>query len=149
MTFDQLDEIQFHCEEAELARFASENGIVEVWRRQSAFIGFRSATGFRRFDFKSGDHWEAMFLPNGENTWEWRLGLDIHCDDSQLILVLPGHDIPNLAVVPGVMTGKQLSGGNGVGLSIAVKPLGRSHIGRGDPIARLAFIDSFSAVSFE
>lgn len=138
VTFKPLVGYEFVCAEEKLGPFAAENGFVELWQRNGGYIAFTEASGLRQYDFAGMIGWEAMFLPNGSSTWEWRLGLNVELPDGSNLITLPCEDQPHLHIEPGILTGEDLKRMNATsGLSIAVRPLQHLTIKRGDPIATL------------
>jgi hypothetical protein len=136
-----LEEIQFDCPSETLGEFSETNAIREVWKTGDTFIGFRSPTGLRKYDFRVQDHWEAMFLPNGENTIEWRLGLNVEIPDECALFFCSDPETAGVAVVPGMLTKARLDRMNSsTGLSIAVKPTVDVGVRRGQPIAMMLLV---------
>ncbi|WP_218013929.1 hypothetical protein, partial [Rubellimicrobium rubrum] len=125
----------------ELQQTLSILGLAEGWRRGEFFIGLRQSSGLRAYDFQAGDHWEAMFLPNGEGTLEWRLGFEVKCEKGYSVLVQDAAQA-GFRTLQGVLTEPILSRmSSTAGFSIALKPEGEVQIRRGDPIAWIYAID--------
>ena len=139
VAIDALDEIQFRGTPTDAGKFAIDNGIVEVWQRDGGYIGFKKHTFLKRYEFRVDDHWECMFIPNGKNTIEWRLGFDANVTGNFGLLVAPPPDpVPNIEIPYGYLSASALQRmTNGSGFSIAIKPLESTHIARGTPLARL------------
>src|SRR4051812_10174815 len=131
--FEPLDEVQFRCPEGQLAHFMSEHGIVEVWPRDGFYIGFRQVTVLRLYDFAAGDHWEAMFIPNGDRTIEWRLGFDVELPDEYGLLVCPPADpVQGLTIPYGYLCPQvAVRSVAGTGFSLAVFPTAVADIRKG------------------
>ncbi|TXM76603.1 hypothetical protein FV218_06575 [Methylobacterium sp. WL69] len=140
VSLSPIDDVQFKCIDSELENTMSTLGLAEVWRRGESFIGLKSKSGLRLFDFKVDDHWEPMFLPNGEGTIEWRLGFDIILDTG-LYVWIQGAEFEGLDVVQGIISSKILSRMSKTGFSIAIRPTGAVHIRAGDTIARIFIVN--------
>lgn len=131
------DQFTFDCEFNDLAQFQKDTGTNEVWRRNGKFIGICKASGLKKFDFRVGEKWESMFLPNGENSWEWRLGLNFDVPVDCSVLVFDEPTLPSIEIVPGVFSNKQiLSMNENSGISIAFRVKQTVYLKRGTPIAR-------------
>ncbi|WP_255596431.1 hypothetical protein [Cellulomonas sp. C5510] len=122
----------------EIARLA---GTSEFWSRSGGFITAPRSPWLRLHQFRgSSGAWEAVFLPNGDGSVEWRLGFSVDIPDEYFLLTqsigVPGIDVP-----PGVLTARQLRRSIGAGgISLAFRPTGDVSIQRGDPIARLVLL---------
>ena len=81
-----------------------------------------------------------MFIPNGEDTIEWRLGFTITGVDDHSVLVFPSDHHPELGVKVGVLTSASLQRLEATGFSIAVSPNRRVPIRRGQEIARIVLL---------
>ena len=82
-----------------------------------------------------------MFIPNGQGTIEWHLGLTIDIPDAYFLLVMEAHRIQNLEVPVGVLDRHTLLKMNDtLGISIAIRPTGDSVLKRGQPIARIVLL---------
>jgi hypothetical protein len=139
VVLDPLDEVQFRCDLDQVEKFSSENGLVEVWKRDEGYIGFRQRNRFRLYEYSVGDHWEGMFIPNGKNTVEWRLGFDMFTSSELGMLVAPpAEPLPGLKVPYGYLSSSVLDRmTKGAGFSLAVEPQQRVRISRGDILARV------------
>lgn len=133
-----LNEIQFRCEANTLPEFLSANSIAEYWQLDKGYIGFKEKTFMRLFDYRVGEHWEPMFLPNGEGTIEWRLGYDLVLPDGIGLLVCPPSNGVNFMIPYGYIAPQVAARTiQRFGFSIALKPLQPIRIERGAPIAKL------------
>ena len=138
ISLDPIDEVQFHCSDDELSSAVSENGFVECWNRGDTRFGFRSSTNFRQFDFRVDQHWESMFVPNGNGTVEWRLGYNIDIDDNMGLLVAPLDDLTDAVALYGFIPSnslKRMSASSG--FSIALRIFKSTRIEKGQEIARI------------
>lgn len=133
-----LQEVQFRCKAEALSDFLVANSIAECWERDGGFLGFREKTYMRMFDFKVGDHWESMFLPNGQETVEWRLGYDLILPEEYGLLICPpDHPIPNLYIPYGYIAPTIAERAfRRAGLSIAFRADHKVRILRGQQIAK-------------
>lgn len=141
---EPLSEYQFRCERDRLDEVSHELGIKEVWERDGTFIGFKDPTFLKRYQFRNADHWEAMFLPNGQNTVEWRLGLDIELPEEYGLLICPPNDPIDGFEVPYGFMGPRVASKlvEQAGLSIAFRPTRSISVYRGDIIAKAIPIPS-------
>lgn len=141
VTLPCLAQVPFDPGHHPIEAVAQRLALKEVWERGTHPIGLPCETGLRRYDIDLGTHDEPMFLPNGENSWEWRLGLSVRCDTNLALLVLSPPETDGI-VVPGILFGKTLNiMGKSVGLSIAVRPRRELTYRRGDDIAWLVPVD--------
>lgn len=134
-------EITFSCRPEEISQFANENGLQEIWARDSDYIGFSEPTGLRAFEFWDCDHWDTLFLPNGEGSFEVKLGLDLALEADQGLFVLPSRN-KGIEVIEGVVTSRQMKVMNErSGMSVAFRINDVISVRRGDLLATAIIID--------
>lgn len=153
ITMEPLDDVQFTAEsDTEVATVGRMLNRTEVWNRGTGWIATSSNGWLRLPQFKgAGDSWEGMFLPNGEGTVEWRLGWAARIPE-EMFLLITGVDAGPLRVPTGVMTAKQVNRTAEIGgMSIAVRPVRRTVITRGEPVARMVLLprEALQAVCIE
>lgn len=122
----------------EIARLA---GTSEFWSRGDGYITAPRSPWLRLHQFRgSSGAWEAMFLPNGDGSLEWRLGFSLDVPDDYFVLT-QSIGVRGLEVPSGVLTARQLrrSIGSG-GMSLAIRPTEDVTVQRGDPIARIVLL---------
>ena len=142
VTMDRLDDIQFGAEsDADMAAVGHMLDRTEVWQRGSGWIATKSAGWLRFTQFRGyDDGWEAMFVPNGQGSVEWRLGWSARIPDDMFLLFM-GLDNQSLQVPMGIMTAKHVNRtAETGGMSIAVRPVREITITRGTPIARMVLL---------
>jgi len=137
-----VDDVEFAVpEDEELRAVGRKINRSEMWRRDGAWIA-TGDTGWMRFhDYATTDGgWEAMFVPNGSGTVEWRLGWAVRIPDGYFLMIMradtPGLDIPT-GVIPAKTVNAMADRG---GISIAVHPTAPTTLHRGDPVARLLLL---------
>ncbi|MBT2411120.1 hypothetical protein J7I94_11175 [Streptomyces sp. ISL-12] len=115
----------------------------QMWRRGTDWISVADGHWLRLYDFRNADGtWEAMFLPNGQGSAEWRLGIAVTCAEPYFLMVLPldppleGLDVP--VGILGAKTVNAMTAGGGI--SIAVRPTRPLEVRRGQPVARLVLL---------
>ncbi|MEO1121831.1 MAG: hypothetical protein AAFW88_11345 [Pseudomonadota bacterium] len=133
-----IDAIEFACEDEDLDAIKQKLGLVETWRRDSMYLGFRDHTAYRQFEFRVGDHFETMFVPNGGSTLEWRLGFDLDAPEATGVLSCPLEDQSAFSMMYGYLPPSSLRRMNaGPGFSIAIDVHRPVAIKRGDLLGRL------------
>jgi hypothetical protein len=115
----------------------------DIWQREGSAIAVDKQRGawMRLYDFKNGEHWESMFIPNGQGSIEWKLGWRMKAPPDYALLIVPFENTVGLEVIPGVLNHKYLTAlSQGAGLAIAIRPLEGVSIARGQPIARIVLL---------
>ncbi|HEU4965260.1 MAG TPA: hypothetical protein VFV52_15635 [Bacilli bacterium] len=112
---------------------------IDFWlARGESFIGIKPAGWFQMQQAKVGDSWQGLFLPNGERTFEWRLGFGVEIPEDYVLLIQPMEGEQNYIVHPGLLFAKSLGKFNqGLGLGIAFEPIRQHKIRKGEPLAKL------------
>lgn len=145
VTFTPLGETEVDPEAEDLALLGDITGAAELWRRERAAFAIPRAPWLRLHQYRVGDAWHAMFLPNGAGAAEWHLGWDVEIPEGTFLLVMPGPAISGLEVPMGVLDRRALvRAREGEGMSIAVRPGTTAEVRRGDPVARLVLLDAKS-----
>jgi hypothetical protein len=131
-------ELESSIDPDELKVFASVSGVNQFWNRPGLSIGIEGGEWLKLYQFKHDQKWNTFFVPNGEGTVEWHLGFKIELPAHHFILVLP-YDYNSAYSIPyGILDSKTLSRLNSdLGMSIALKPLQKTQIARGTPLARI------------
>jgi hypothetical protein len=145
VTIDYIDDMELTLDEKELESIHKLLGFKNLWKRDNGIIAV-SNDWMKLYQFEGKDNqWETMFIPNGEGTFEWRLGFSMSIPNGYSILICPLEGCTDYTVPYGLLTEKHLSRmkGNG-GISIAVKPHKKTQIRRGQSIARLILISNES-----
>ncbi len=114
----------------------------QFWRRSEGYIALSRNDWLRTFQYRGKEgRWEAMFLPNGQGTVEWRLGWAIRIPERYFLLVTAAGELEGITVPQGVLTAQQanrtLEQG---GFSIAIRPDRDVTVHRGQPIARIVLL---------
>lgn len=143
-----VGDIEFDVpQDEELRAVARKINRSEVWRRDDGWIATQDTDWMRFYDYRSGDRWESMFLPNGSGTVEWRLGWGIRIPPRYFIMVM-GLDAAGLGVPVSVVAAKTANAmAERGGFSIAIQPTRRLVLKRGDPVARLVLLHTDSLQS--
>ncbi|MCR6850045.1 MULTISPECIES: hypothetical protein [Bacillus] len=134
-----VTEMQVQCKnQYELEELHSLTDI-DFWvKRDQGYIGVKPDGWFRVHQAKVDGVWQCMFIPNGEGSFEWKLGWGIEIPDDYMLLFQPLENQEAFIVHPGLLPAKRLSTFNrGLGLPIAFEPKTKKTIRRGDPIAKL------------
>lgn len=132
-----LNEVQFQCAEDEVEAHLKQHGLREGWRRGDVVIGLPQPFGLADYRLAE-DPPLAMFLPNGENSIEWKLGFDVTIEDDELLLLFCDKPRAGLEIFTAVLTAANLdSMRERGGFAIAVRPLQTIQICRGDELARV------------
>lgn len=112
----------------------------EIWKRETTYLALPKPNWLRLYQAKFGPRWEAMFLPNGQGTFEWHLGWTMDIPDGYSVLVMQ-HDLGSITIPTGVLRAAVIRRLNEArGQSIAVAPARTTTIRRGDPIARIVLL---------
>lgn len=122
----------------------------ELWKRDKTSLAIHKVPWLRFYDFRTSNGWEAMFLPNGQGSVEWRLGWEMYIPDGHYIMIMPIDNIIEIDVIGGVLDSKTLHQMNqSLGMSIGIRPRRSIEIRRHQPIARIILLhpDSLQAVS--
>jgi hypothetical protein len=146
VTLDPLEQIEVDPGDnpEATARAAAKS---ELWVRDGTALTMDRPPWLHLYQFRSGDRWENMFIPNGQDTVEWRLGFIVTDIGDQSVLIFGSEHSPDLGVKVGVLTSASLRRLQATGFSIAVSPQRRVTIRRGQEIARVALLhpDSLQA----
>lgn len=146
VTLDPLHQVEVEPGEApaEAARAAA---MSEIWLRQGTALAVNRSSWLHSYEFQHADGWESMFIPNGQETVEWRMGWTIEGFEPHAVMVFPSEQRPDLRVQVGILTPATMHRLSAVGLSIAISPKSVISINRGDEIARVALVhpDSLQA----
>jgi hypothetical protein len=153
VTMGRIEEVQFHAESREEAISVGRMlNRTEIWERETGWFATRSDGWLKLTQFRGPeDRWEAMFLPNGDGTVEWRLGWGARIPNDMFLLIM-GLNESELQIPLGIMAAKYVNRTYEFGgLSIAVRPLGPVTVTRGMPIARMVLLhrDTIQATSAE
>lgn len=131
----------FNCSKDEIGEVVSELALAQVWHRENCYVGVQENLGLRFFDYWDNDEIQAMFLPNGEGTLEWKLGIDISAPEGVSLLIQDA-GCEGFTTLTGLISAKQLKHNfSGNGISIAVKPNIKTKIKRGDVVAHVLLVD--------
>ncbi|MFD4246837.1 hypothetical protein ACFWP3_35400 [Streptomyces sp. NPDC058525] len=119
-----------------------------MWQRGKDWIATANSTWLHLGDYRNAaDGWEAMFLPNGLGTVEWRLGWAVTIPPGTFLMVMPPPDGPpdGLTVPLGVIPAEAVNRmGERGGMTIAVRPHRDVTVHRGQDIARIVLLHSDS-----
>lgn len=127
--------VEKHEELEELQRLLG----IDFWvKRDDIFIGIKPDGWFRVHQSKVDGVWHNLFVPNGEGSFEWKLGWSVEIPDDFVMLFQPLEGISDFIVHPGLLTAKRLQPFRyGLGLPIAFEPKKKRFIRRGDPLAKM------------
>jgi hypothetical protein len=92
------------------------------------------------YEFREGDGWGSMFIPNGQGSVEWRQGWLPDDFQPHAIMVFPSEELPELGVLTGVLTATSIERMRLTGFSIAISPRVEVPICRGQEIARMVLV---------
>lgn len=138
-----VDDIQLAVDdESELATVGKFVDRPDLWNRGSGWLA-TARTDWLRFTQFRGRHgeWEAMFLPNGEGSVEWRLGWAAQIPDDMYLMFTGLDMMADVEIPTGILTTKQVnrSADNG-GISLAVRPRRVTSVARGSALARIVLL---------
>ena len=116
--------------------------VSEFWQRGDGFVATKRNDWIRSFQYRgTTGGWEAMFLPNGDGTVEWHLGWAARIPDESLLLVLALDGVSGIEIPTGILTSRQVNKSwDGVGLSVAMRPLLTRRLNRGEAFARIVVL---------
>jgi hypothetical protein len=145
VTIDPLRQIEVDPGDDPTAALRA-SGKSELWMRERTAIAVDRPSWLHLYQFRSGDQWENMFVPNGADSVEWRLGWAVDGVDSHSMLVMPSENCPDLGVQVGVLTAGTLRRMREHGCSVPISPRRSVSVRRGDEIARIVLLhpDSLS-----
>lgn len=135
-----VSEIQIKSElPEEIAQIQHFTGIQYWQKREDIYLGVQPSGWFQLHQFRVQNNWHQMFIPNGERTFEWRMGWSIKIPDDYVLLFQPiEHSDSSFIVHPGLLTAKALDRFHtGLGLPIAFEPKQTKLIKRNEPLAKL------------
>ncbi|WP_145012685.1 hypothetical protein [Kocuria salsicia] len=112
-------------------------GMNQVWVRDSATLAVEQRAWLTSYEFETSQGSQTMFLPNGLDTVEWRLGWSATTADDFGLLVVPSPETPDLGVQIGLFSSATIERLHSTGMSIAISPRCELTLSRGDEIARL------------
>ncbi|TDU02350.1 hypothetical protein EDD99_0741 [Streptomyces sp. 846.5] len=138
VTLTPLPQVEISADDTEAS--AASVGKQEVWLRSGTALAMDRPPWLHLYQFREGDGWGNMFVPNGQGTVEWRLGW--MPDDFQplSVMVFPSEELPELGVAVGVLTSASLGRMQSTGFSIAVSPRTDVQVRRGQEIARMVLV---------
>ena len=132
---------QYEVNQNEPEKAAAALGKTEVWLRSGTGLIMDRPPWLHMYQFREGETWGNMFIPNGQSTVEWRLGWMPAISEQHTIMIFPSELTPELGVLIGVLTPASLKRLQTTGFSIAFQPKGVVRISRGQEIARLVLVD--------
>jgi hypothetical protein len=138
VTLTPLPQVEVSSEDTESA--AQSVGKQEVWLRSGTALAMDRPPWLHLYQFREGDHWGNMFVPNGQGTVEWRLGWMPDGVKPHSVMVFAGEELPELGVQVGVVTPASLGRMESSGFSVAVRPHGSVSVRRGQEIARMVLV---------
>lgn len=140
-----VDEVQIRGTQDDVLEVGNITGI-DFWvQRDGTFIGIKPAGWFQIMQAKVNGIWQGLFIPNGEKTFEWRLGWGVVIPEDYMMLIQPIEGQENFIIHPGLLFSKSLDKFNyGLGQGIAFEPKNRHKISRGDPLAKILIIHKSS-----
>lgn len=151
INIEPVKDVQVACSAEELEEIGNITSI-DFWvKRGSVYIGVSPDGWFRFYQSKINNRWQNLIIPNGEGTFEWRLGWGMEIPDDYVIMIAPLFDsIKHIKVEVGILESETLNklNSSGLGMSVAFKPLKKGIIKRGQPIANL-FIFPKSALKLK
>jgi len=138
VTITPLPQVEISGEETEVA--AAAVGKQEVWLRSGTALAMERPPWLHLYQFRDGDGWGSMFVPNGQDSVEWRLGWMPDDFQPMSVMVFPSEDLADLGVLVGVLTAASLERMQSTGFSLAIRPRGEIPIRRGQEIARMVLV---------
>ncbi|MBW7473972.1 hypothetical protein K0T92_04400 [Paenibacillus oenotherae] len=133
-------EIQIGAEHAEEIPHIQHLTGIHYWqRREDIYLGVKPSGWFQLHQFKVDNNWHQMFIPNGEGTFEWRMGWSVQIPNDHVLLFQPLEHTDNSYIIhPGLLTAQSLDRfHSGLGLPIAFEPRQNKVIKRSDPLAKM------------
>lgn len=107
-------------------------------KRDDIYIGLKPDGWFRVHQAKVDGIWHSMFVPNGEGSFEWKMGWNVEIPEDFVLLLQPLAGEDHFIVHSGLLTAKRLIPFHyGLGLPIAFEPKKKKLIRRGDPLAKM------------
>lgn len=142
-TLEPIEDIPIDVEEADAQALGGVLGRdFQLWNRRVSSIAVRRNSWLHLYQFRGLDGgWQAMFLPNGEGTVEWRLGWTVDLPASHFMIVLPLDEERRFDVPTGVLSRKQMQAVAATGgMSLPFRPACRFTVERGEPLARIIVV---------
>ncbi|HDX9688630.1 TPA: hypothetical protein ROY10_004222 [Bacillus thuringiensis] len=123
---------------------------IDFWvKRDDIYIGLKPDGWFRIHQSIIDGVWHSMFVPNGEGSFEWKLGWNVEIPKDFVLLFQPLEGISEFITHPGLLTSKMLpSFHSGLGLPIAFEPRKKKQILRGEPLGKM-YVFHKSALSLK
>jgi hypothetical protein len=115
-------------------------GMQELWLRSGSGLVMDRPPWLHHFQFREGEAWGNMFVPNGHGTVEWRLGWVPKDVGAHSIMIFPSEDMPDLGVLVGVLAPAVVARMDAKGFSVACSPRRPLSIRRGQEIARFVLV---------
>ncbi len=136
---EPVEEYQLSCKEEELQSLGNTLNIDYWVKRGDVFLGLKPDGWFRLHQAKMNGQWHNLFIPNGERTFEWRLGWGLECTEDQIAMLLPAEGQDKIKVHSGILESGALNRFNeaGTGMSLAIEPMKKAIIKRNEVIAKL------------
>ncbi|WP_158828117.1 hypothetical protein [Streptomyces sp. NRRL S-118] len=144
ITFSPLEQVEVDGI-AEAQEIGKVTNLSELWLRRKSQIATAKSNWLHLYQFKGGQGWESMFLPNGVGTVEWRLGWSVDIPQGYFLLVLPGETtMEGVEILTGVLSSSATDRMSENGVSLAMKPTTTVTIRRKQPIARIVLLHADS-----
>lgn len=142
INIEPVEEYQIKCTEEQLQEIGAMLEIDHWVKRGNIFLGLKPNGWFRLHQAFINGIWQNLLIPNGEKSFEWRLGWGVECPEDFILMILPIDSQEKIKVHPGVLTNKSLFdfNNNGLGLSLAMEPLKKATIKKNEPIARIMVV---------
>lgn len=138
-----VDDVEIHLDEKELEDTQKFLGFKNLWKRDDSYISV-SNDWMKLYQYRGvNGNWEAMFIPNGEGSIEWRLGFSIKIPKGYSLLLCPIEGAEKYEIPFGLLPEKYVNEmSSGDGISIAITPKVKFQLSRGEPFARIILIEN-------
>lgn len=140
------DEYQIKCKDDEILSIGTTLEIDYWIKREQTYIGIRPSGWFRIHQAKIKKEWTNLFIPNGEKSFEWRLGFGVKIPKDFILMFLPVESQKKIKVHHGILTKKHLDNAidTELGISMAFDPLKKTMIKKDEVIGRIIIINKNS-----
>ncbi len=138
VTLTPLPQIEISADDVDASVTAA--GKAEVWLRSGTGLVMDRPPWLHLYQFRDGDGWGNMFIPNGQGSVEWRLGWLPEDYEPLSLMVFASEELPELGVVTSVLTSASLKRLAATGFSLAIHPRTEVSIRRSQEIARMVLL---------
>lgn len=140
-----IDDIETKYDPDDMDFFSNATGDIEIWQREQNALVIRTNSWIKMYQYRTKSGWNPMFLPNGQNSIEWQMGWGADISEDTFIMIQPLNNRCDIEILPGILDRNSVHRlGESTGISLAVRPLCKVNLQRGEPIARLILLHADS-----